>query len=507
MKKINYGIILIIAILFIAFLPNFSRAAKVSVGKINSIKVVAKNTSFLKLSWKSVRKATGYRIYVYNTSKKKYESVGKTKNKTYTLKNLKSAQEFKIRVKAYRTVNKKNYYGDYSKIITTATLPTQVINLKASSQTETTLSITWNKVTRASGYKVYMYNELTKKYQEKATTTKNSVKLSNLSVAKNYKIKVRAYKTANNRNYYGAYSSILDTATLPNKVTNLKVVSFNETSIKIQWNKVDKATGYAVYVYRESNQDFKLYSNTTNTSINITNLKAAKFYKIYVKAYVTINKINYYSKKSDIISQKTKSTYTSKAGIDVSQHQGKIDWEKVSEFGVDFAIIRLGWIGNLENHTIDTQFERNYSECKRLGIPVGVYIYCYSNCPETAESGARWAVEKLRGKTLDLPVFIDMEDSSIVSTGKKNLSNICIAFNRIIEEANFKPGIYANRYWYDNYLDNALKTKYTCWIAHYTSNENIDYKGLYEIWQYSSQGKTDGISGYVDLDIMYIEIE
>ena len=84
-------------------------------------------------------------------------------------------------------------------------------------------------------------------------------------------------------------------------------------------------------------------------------------------------------------------------GIDVSQHQGEINWDKVKS-QIDFAILRLGWIGNKENHTLDTQFERNYSECKRLGIPVGVYVYCYSNCEETAKSGANWVIEKLKGK-------------------------------------------------------------------------------------------------------------
>ena len=192
-------------------------------------------------------------------------------------------------------------------------------------------------------------------------------------------------------------------------------------------------------------------------------------------------------------------------GIDISQHQGVVDWNKIKS-QINFAILRLGWIGNKENHTLDTQFERNYSECKRLGIPVGIYVYCYSNCEETARSGANWTLQQLQGKNIDLPVYIDMEDDSIAGTGKDNLTNICIVFNTIIEKAGFWAGVYANRNWYDNYLNKEeIKKRYTTWIATYC--DGIDkYKGEYDIWQNSSKGRIDGISGNVDTNYMYRDL-
>ena len=192
-------------------------------------------------------------------------------------------------------------------------------------------------------------------------------------------------------------------------------------------------------------------------------------------------------------------------GIDVSQHQGEINWDKVKS-QIDFAILRLGWIGNKENHTLDTQFERNYSECKRLGIPVGVYVYCYSNCEETAKSGANWVIEKLKGKSLELPVYIDMEDNSIANQGKDILTNICITFNSIIETNGRWAGVYANKNWYDNFLNkDEIKRRYTTWIATYV--DAVDkYKGEYDIWQNSSKGRIDGITGYVDTNYMYRDL-
>lgn len=507
MKKLNYTIIIIIAMLFIVIIPNFSNAANTKVGKVSNLKASQIGTTSVALNWNKVAGITGYRVYISYEPGNQYKYCGTTSTNRINLRNLISGQGYKVRVRAFKNIGKGCRYGEYSNIVKFSPIPVKVTNIVASNQIESSIDLKWNKVNRANGYYVYIKNEKTGKYQYYGQTRNLSISLKDLNSSRIYKISVRAYKSLSGKKYYSAFSDEIQVVTAPKTVNNLKIINTTKNSIKVQWNKVDNVTGYAVYLYKESGQAFKWYSSTSNTSINITNLKPAKFYKIYVKAYVTVNKKNYYSKASNIISQKTDSTSKDKAGIDVSQHQGKIDWDKVKALGVDFAIIRLGWIGNLNNHTLDKQFERNYNECKRLNIPIGVYVYCYSNCAETAESGADWAVKKLQGKKLDLPVFIDMEDSSIVSTGNKNLSNICIAFNTIIEKANFKSGIYANRNWFDNYLDNSLRQKYTCWIAHYTSSDNINYEDTYEIWQYSSEGLANGINGNVDLNVMYIKKE
>ncbi len=195
----------------------------------------------------------------------------------------------------------------------------------------------------------------------------------------------------------------------------------------------------------------------------------------------------------------------SKFGIDVSQHQGKINWDEVKS-QIDFAILRLGWIGNKENHTTDVQFERNYAECKRLGIPVGVYVYCYANNENAAKSGANWTVKSLSDKSFELPVYIDMEDSSIGDLSKDLLTNICMSFNSIIEANGMWAGVYANLDWFENHLNkDIIKSKYTTWIAHYTSGDNR-HQGEYDIWQNSSSGTLNGISEKVDTNYMYIDL-
>lgn len=192
-------------------------------------------------------------------------------------------------------------------------------------------------------------------------------------------------------------------------------------------------------------------------------------------------------------------------GIDVSYHKGNIDWNKVKP-NISFAILRLGWIGNKSNHTIDPKFEEYYRQCKNLNIPIGVYVYNYCNSEESARNGAKWVIDKLQNKELELPVYIDMEDDTIQNLGKEKLTNICIAFNTEIEKTGLWAGVYANLYWYNNYLNKEkIKKLYTTWIAHYTTGVD-KYKGEYDMWQSSSTGKINGISSSVDTDYLYRDL-
>ena len=192
-------------------------------------------------------------------------------------------------------------------------------------------------------------------------------------------------------------------------------------------------------------------------------------------------------------------------GIDVSAWQGTIDWAKVKG-QIDFAIIKLGNIGDNTKFWDDDRFERNYNECVRLGIPVGVYVYSYTNRVENIEACANETVKYLAGRKLQLPVYIDMEDAEIAVEGKENLTKMIFKFNEIIERAGYWAGVYANRNWFDNYLNkDSIKKRFTTWIAHYGISED-NYKGQYDMMQYTSKGTINGINGNVDMNNMYRDL-
>lgn len=195
--------------------------------------------------------------------------------------------------------------------------------------------------------------------------------------------------------------------------------------------------------------------------------------------------------------------------IDISKHNGKIDFEKVKADGIKAIILRIGWIGNKNNHTLDTKFEEYYTGCKKANIPIGIYVFNYCQSEDNARNGAKWVIDHLKDKKIELPIYIDMEDDEsssfkLSSLGKDILTKIAITFNEEIEKAGYVAGVYANLNWFKNYLYKDKLNDYSLWIAHYGVAED-KYKGQYDILQYSSTGKVLGIKGNVDLDILYNE--
>lgn len=188
-----------------------------------------------------------------------------------------------------------------------------------------------------------------------------------------------------------------------------------------------------------------------------------------------------------------------KKGIDVSQWQGNIDWEKVKADGIEFAMIRCGY-GMDQTDQDDEKWEYNVSECERLGIPYGVYLYSYATTKERAASEASHVLRLLEGHTPSYPVYIDMEDDSTKDVGEQLLGDIAKTFCDKIAAAGYRPGIYANLNWWNNYLTSSAFTEnsWSKWVAQY--NYQCDYQSSYDIWQCTDSGSVDGIDGNVDLD-------
>ena len=195
-------------------------------------------------------------------------------------------------------------------------------------------------------------------------------------------------------------------------------------------------------------------------------------------------------------------------GIDVSQFQGTIDWEKVKAAGVEFAIIRCGY-GDDSSSQDDPQWARNVSECERLGIPYGVYIYSYAMSTEAAQSEAEHVLRLLEGHNPTYPVYLDMENEggSYDQGGldPKTLGDIAETFCNIVSNAGYEVGIYANTNWFTNKLTDSRFNQWTRWVAQY--NTECTYTGSYTMWQCSSKGKIDGISGNVDLNLDFGTVE
>ena len=194
-------------------------------------------------------------------------------------------------------------------------------------------------------------------------------------------------------------------------------------------------------------------------------------------------------------------------GIDVSEHQGRIDWDAVKASGIDFAILRVGFGAPSFGGRVDYQFNRNISECERLGIPYGVYIYSYAFDNQQAADEASMVIDCLSGHNPRLPVYYDLEDNKIIADGRQSgIASRAQTFCNKISAAGYKSGIYANLNWFNNILtDPVFKSgSWDHWIAQY--NSQCDYTGNYSFWQYKSNGKVPGISGNVDMNYAYVDV-
>ena len=191
-------------------------------------------------------------------------------------------------------------------------------------------------------------------------------------------------------------------------------------------------------------------------------------------------------------------------GIDVSEFQGSINWDKVKADGIKFAILKLANIYDYDTNYKDSKFDTNYKEAKKRGIKIGAYIYNYCNTVDTLKKGLEWALEQLDGKKLDLPIYLDMEDKDIQGETVATLTNICNEFAKQVKSKGYQAGVYANVNWLKNELNpNDFDKDISVWVAQYY--KECQYTGKYDIWQYASNGKVSGISGNCDMNYLYNE--
>lgn len=184
-------------------------------------------------------------------------------------------------------------------------------------------------------------------------------------------------------------------------------------------------------------------------------------------------------------------------GIDVSRWQGEIDWNKVAEDGIKFAILKAG--GSDAGFYKDRTFERNYAGAKAVGLKVGAYYFVGKYCTSSIDgmADAQRFVKLVEGKSFDLPLFIDIETTP--QSKKKGATDAVIAFCQVIKDNGYTPGVYASKTsGFVDRLEDSRLTDIIHWVAQY--NSSCTYKGNYTFWQKSSTGKVKGIAGNVDLD-------
>lgn len=231
------------------------------------------------------------------------------------------------------------------------------------------------------------------------------------------------------------------------------------------------------------------YNNKTVKKFNLL-VKQKENKKTYNNTYTDFNDV-YKLHKND----------KTKIGLDISKYQGNIDFNKIKSLGVSFVMIRVGTRDINNNFVLDPKFKQNIEGALSASLDVGIYFYSYASNLEEAREDARWVIKNIEGYKITLPVAFDWEDFKSFNSYKvsfNKLTNIAYAYLDELKTNGYDAMLYGSKYYLEYIWQN---DKYDTWLAHYINKTT--YKGKYKMWQMCSNGKIDGIDGYVDIDILY----
>ena len=310
-------------------------------------------------------------------------------------------------------------------------------------------------------------------------------------------------------NIYGAYSGTVTTVTNPSKVQNLRMKENNSTYLTIEWDKTPRAVGYRLFKYNIESKKWVKFKDLTATSIKMSKSEIGANYNFKVKAYTIYNNTKYIGSASN--------EFKTREGIDVSAHNGKIDWKELKEKGIEFAVLRVG--GRYYGKSSGTIYEDKYikyniEQATKYGIEFGVYFFSAAITEKEAIEEANWCIQKLKAYDTDKKCKYIAHDFEIFGQSraeditKEELNKDAVAFLSKVKASGYTPMLYGSKYYLTTHfnVEDICKKLGNCkiWLAHYTTNGALsNYKDNYDIWQYSDTGKLDGISGKVDLDIVY----
>ena len=183
-------------------------------------------------------------------------------------------------------------------------------------------------------------------------------------------------------------------------------------------------------------------------------------------------------------------------GMDVSVWQGNIDWQRVADSGIKFAIIRATF-GNV----VDNRFRENVEGAQRAGIGCGAYHYSTARSVTEARQEAQFFLQTIDGYKFAYPVAVDVESITQSELGEQEVTEIIDTFCSTVEDAGYYVAVYCDLFWIDKLIESFIFEKYDLWLAEWTSTPT--YSGTIGLWQYTGDGAVDGVGSNVDLDIAY----
>lgn len=309
--------------------PVVSAMTKVTVP--SGVKAVAESTSSIKISWNRVSGANGYQVWRSTSANGTYSALGTFTTLSKVSTGLQPGSIYYYKVRTMREVDGKKYYSDYSSVVSDVTKLAKPAGVKGVSVSATSIKLSWNKVTGATGYQVWKATSADGAFVALGSGTELSRVSTGLTAGNTYYYKVRAYSEVNGKKYYGDYSAVASVVPKPLAPSNVKAASASATSIKITWGKAAGATGYQVFRSTSATSGFTSLGSFTELSKVSTGLKTGTKYYYKVRAYVEKNGTRYYSGYSSVVNATpVPAAPTNVKAVSASATSIKVTWSKVA---------------------------------------------------------------------------------------------------------------------------------------------------------------------------------
>jgi GH25 family lysozyme M1 (1,4-beta-N-acetylmuramidase)/fibronectin type 3 domain-containing protein len=302
---------------------------------VSSLKATASGSDTVSLSWSATGTVSGYRVYRYNSSQNAYTYLGETTKKSYTDTGLSAGCEYKYKVCSYWNENGTDVCSAYSDEASVITKPGDVNNVRVSASTQTELTIAWDSVSGATGYRLYKYNESTEKYVNviDVSSSVTSYTFTGISAGSVNDYKVKAYVIVNGTYAWGTASEECVYVTNPSVVAELKATYKSATAVALKWSSVSGATGYQIYRLNSSTGKYeKLKTVTGESAVSYTDtaVSSGTTYSYQVRAYIKYDGVNYFGEFSSISSMTTAPAKVGSLKLTAASKAVTLKWSKVT---------------------------------------------------------------------------------------------------------------------------------------------------------------------------------
>ncbi len=444
------------------------------------------------LTWGTVKYVSGYRVYMATSSSGEYALVKQTKDNSYKVSGLEPGGTYYFKIRGYMLSGDSKVYGGFSPVITVKPiLPVPDFIAAASGLEEGTIDISWGPSEGSNGYEVYQSSSKNGTYQLLTIVSESGYTDTGLDLGSTYYYKIRAYRLVGKTKVYSQYSTITG-GYVPDP--NLALVSLDQSDIRMVVGGTDQLIA-TISPQNVVNQELTWISS--NEDVVVVDEWGA--ISAMGEGTATISVIVNESGEQAECNITVEKAYIK--GIDVSKWQGVIDWNKVKNAGVEFAMIRASY----GSSNLDPKFEANYQGAKDSGIAVGAYHYSHATTIEMAKIEVDFLIKTLEGKQFEYPICLDLEDKAQLDLDKKTLADIALVYFDTLTEAGYYPMLYSSKSWFTGKLYDTSLDIFDRWVAQWS--DVLTYTGELGMWQYSATGSVSGILGDVDLDISFIDYE